>query len=272
MKKPISISLKICCILFLGLSSCATPQQQLLNASLACHPETIDAMLSKGVDIEVRDKFGHTPLMLSLVGGDTACVKHLLENGADINAKSNYEFTPHLVASQTPYYFKTSEILDAHQGLQVRTFGLTTKEFQERWLSNTSAAKHDWEEPSVADEQPFYKYDVNFFERLMMGEYHGEAYWASVSLMNLLEPLTMAMYMGEVRHLIENTNPSLSESEIEKILRDLKLLSENLDQSKRVDIVVFKEIVYSIEVGIREGAFFHFSVYPLQKVADSSGL
>lgn len=57
--------------------------------------EIIKKLLSKGADIDIRDKFGKTPLMVAIseyhpeYRNDRAIIDLLIENGADIEAKTN---------------------------------------------------------------------------------------------------------------------------------------------------------------------------------------
>ncbi|CAL1532640.1 unnamed protein product [Lymnaea stagnalis] len=59
--------------------------------TLACaggHAELVTLLLSKGADIEHRDKKGFTPLILSATAGHVDVVEILLDHGADIEAQS----------------------------------------------------------------------------------------------------------------------------------------------------------------------------------------
>ncbi|XP_056017812.1 ankyrin repeat domain-containing protein 17-like isoform X4 [Ostrea edulis] len=59
--------------------------------TLACHgghSELVNLLLSKGADIEHRDKKGFTPLILAATAGHVDVVEILLESGADMEAQS----------------------------------------------------------------------------------------------------------------------------------------------------------------------------------------
>ncbi|CAG2216793.1 ANKRD17 [Mytilus edulis] len=59
--------------------------------TLACHgghAELVSLLLSKGADIEHRDKKGFTPLILAATAGHVDVVEILLDHGADMEAQS----------------------------------------------------------------------------------------------------------------------------------------------------------------------------------------
>mmetsp|Transcript_21791 Transcript_21791/g.39729 ORF Transcript_21791/g.39729 Transcript_21791/m.39729 type:complete len:146 (+) Transcript_21791:1091-1528(+) len=84
-----------------------------LNTALPTHPQSFEnnwtvlfwASLCQSADIlrhivgnyrvnlETKDSSGYTPLLLAAFHGRTACVKYLVEQGANIRASSNYEET-----------------------------------------------------------------------------------------------------------------------------------------------------------------------------------
>lgn len=51
--------------------------------------EQVKLLLKKGAVIDVRNRFGYTPLYHAVRSGHTSMVKLLLEKGADINIPSN---------------------------------------------------------------------------------------------------------------------------------------------------------------------------------------
>lgn len=59
--------------------------------TLACaggHEELVELLLSRGADIEHRDKKGFTPLILAATAGHEKVVEILLNHNADLEAQS----------------------------------------------------------------------------------------------------------------------------------------------------------------------------------------
>ena len=56
------------------------------------HIQIVRHLLGKGVDIEISNGDGYTPLHFAANGGHVELLKLLLENGADINRKVCYRF------------------------------------------------------------------------------------------------------------------------------------------------------------------------------------
>ena len=242
-------------------------QTPLMMAALAGHEPTVRALLNSGANIEARDKFGRTPLMCALLGGDPAIVQALIDRGANINAKDYSAATPYFIASQTIYFFQTRTVLDNNKQLRVRTFDLTTEEFQKKWGETLQAAFKDyeviWDKPSPANNRPFYRTRAGDFMALMMGDYQGRAYWASVAPV-LSREAPYIVFLFYIDSLIALTNPGLSIDERERIISHLKLTDKNPDFSQRMNHVMVNGIVYSIEVHMREGAPLYFCAFPQQ--------
>jgi len=60
-------------------------------------------MRIKGLNLNAVDSTGYTPLHLAAFHGKLACVKLLVENGADLNSSSNFGETLHELVIQRPY-------------------------------------------------------------------------------------------------------------------------------------------------------------------------
>ncbi len=63
----------------------------------------VDLFLSKGCKITDKDDGGNTPLHCAVRGGKLELVKFLIENGADVNAKNDFDDMPLKIAEDKGY-------------------------------------------------------------------------------------------------------------------------------------------------------------------------
>jgi len=63
---------------------------------------TVKALLDQGADIEARTEVGDTPLMQAALNSDTEMMQLLLQRGANVNARGLYDTTPLLRAIHDP--------------------------------------------------------------------------------------------------------------------------------------------------------------------------
>ena len=68
--------------------------QVLLQATEAGDIEQMAALLAQGAEVNARNAYGWTPLHVAAVGGDPAVVALLLQHGADVHAESHIGTTP----------------------------------------------------------------------------------------------------------------------------------------------------------------------------------
>ncbi len=73
---------------------------KLLAAAEKGETRQVETLLSKGADINLRDEYERTPLMISAYNGHTDIVALLLEAGADVNPKAKYGQTAHQFAKE----------------------------------------------------------------------------------------------------------------------------------------------------------------------------
>lgn len=60
--------------------------------------EAARALLQSGVDINAKDRYGQTALMLAAHGGHEALVETLIEHGADLNVSAKYQLSALMLA------------------------------------------------------------------------------------------------------------------------------------------------------------------------------
>ena len=68
--------------------------QELLQATEAGDIAQMAALLTQGAEVNARNAYGWTPLHIAAVGGDPAVVVLLLQHGADVHAQSHIGTTP----------------------------------------------------------------------------------------------------------------------------------------------------------------------------------
>jgi ankyrin repeat protein len=72
---------------------------QLINACVEGGLQEVKELLDNGANINAKDEYGNTALILAAHKGHTEIVKLLMDSGADVNAKNIFSNTPLMVAS-----------------------------------------------------------------------------------------------------------------------------------------------------------------------------
>ena len=69
------------------------PSMSIYDAATEGNIEVVKQHLTAGTDVNVKDRFGETPLHVAALGGHKEVVQLLITNGADVNV-STLRFTP----------------------------------------------------------------------------------------------------------------------------------------------------------------------------------
>jgi ankyrin repeat protein len=64
--------------------------EDLLKATEQGNVQRVKSLLAKGADVDAKDAYDRTPLMLSAFGGYTDIAEALIQAGANISAKAKY--------------------------------------------------------------------------------------------------------------------------------------------------------------------------------------
>src|SRR3954454_21571770 len=95
--------MRICLLLLAALSvHAADPQPDLLEAAKKGRSKDVEALLTKGSDIEMKDREGRTTLMLAAQYGRTATVQLLLSKGAKADTRDARGWDAYMLALLAP--------------------------------------------------------------------------------------------------------------------------------------------------------------------------
>jgi hypothetical protein len=95
--------MRFCAFLLAAVTALAADAPtDILEAARKGNSKGIETLLSKGSDIEARDKDGRTPLMLAAQYGRTASVQVLLEKGANAAARDTHHWDAFMLALLAP--------------------------------------------------------------------------------------------------------------------------------------------------------------------------
>ena len=93
-----------------------TPTQQMLHAAVQGRISDMEALLDAGVSIECKDRFGQTPLYMSVQNGHIDACEFLMKRGARLDNKDDFGRTPLDLAIQfvPPSMIDLSEPPEGH--------------------------------------------------------------------------------------------------------------------------------------------------------------
>ena len=90
-------------------------------ASYYGHPEIVELLLENGADIEGKDNYENTPLINATWYGNLKVVKLLLENGADIEAKNIKGITPLINTCLIGHYKITKLLIEQGADIEAKS-------------------------------------------------------------------------------------------------------------------------------------------------------
>ena len=71
--------------------SCASRDERLRLAAYKGDSEEASQLIAGGVEIDAKNEYGNTALMVAVIGGHLEIVKDLIAGGADVNARNRAE-------------------------------------------------------------------------------------------------------------------------------------------------------------------------------------
>ena len=93
------------------------------KAAIEGDSEAIERLLAKELDVNSRDRYGQTALMLAALNGRDAIVRILLENGADIDVTAKYNLSALMLAVVNRHSGVAKQLVDAGANTQIRGGG-----------------------------------------------------------------------------------------------------------------------------------------------------
>ena len=114
-KSMILMNYVLVAVLFLALACQSGLSQELIDAAAEGNTKRVEALLNKGVNIEVRARDDWTALTIAAREGHYETVKLLLDKGAKVNAKEGGRHTPLFWAKKYNHQ-KVIELLKAAGG------------------------------------------------------------------------------------------------------------------------------------------------------------
>lgn len=97
--------------------------EKLERAAVAGDVPAVEACLSAGVDVNARDRYGQTALMLAAHRGHLDVVKALLHHGADMNVTAKYGLSALMLAIVAGHEAIASELARAKADRTLRGTG-----------------------------------------------------------------------------------------------------------------------------------------------------
>jgi len=89
------------------------------NAVIIGNCSGVARLLAEGTDIDKRDRFGHTALMLAAQNGHAGVVRLLLEHGADLDVTAKYGLSALMLAVVNRHTELAKQLVDAGANTQL---------------------------------------------------------------------------------------------------------------------------------------------------------
>ena len=93
------------------------------NAAIAGNRSVIARFFAEGSDINKRDRYGQTALMLAAQHGRAEVVRILLEHGADLDVTAKYGLSALMLAVSNGHTEVAKQLIDAGANTQLRGNG-----------------------------------------------------------------------------------------------------------------------------------------------------
>ena len=113
-------------VLFL---SCASRDERLRIAAYKGDSEEASQLVAEGVEIDAKNEYGNTALMIAVMGGHLEIVKDLIAGGADVNARNRAESTALMLAAKKGHLEIVQALIAAGADVNSRTTGGVTALF-----------------------------------------------------------------------------------------------------------------------------------------------
>lgn len=99
-------------------------------------------LVTSGLDVNTRNRFGWTPLMVAGVEGHTTIISYLLSIGAQVSQVNDFGASPLAYAALSGECRAIQALLDAGAPVNVRPHGVSLLEFAERGGGRSRTRRH----------------------------------------------------------------------------------------------------------------------------------